>query len=54
MNKIQAEHEEVLEKTNQMVKRANLHLPGLGLSDGDSMDMFVDNYENVKGRDRTI
>jgi trigger factor len=47
-NKIQAEHEEVLEKTKQMV-REQFASSGLGSQMEDSMDMFVDNY--LKGEE---
>lgn len=47
-NKIQAEHEEVLEKTKQMV-REQFASSGLGAQMEDSMDMFVDNY--LKGEE---
>ncbi len=47
-NKIQAEHEDVLEKTKQMV-REQFASSGLGSQMEDSMDMFVDNY--LKGEE---
>ncbi len=47
-NKIQAEHEEVIEKTKQMV-REQFAASGLGSQMEDSMDMFVDNY--LKGEE---
>jgi trigger factor len=47
-NKIQAEHEEVLAKTKQMV-REQFASSGLGSQMEDSMDMFVDNY--LKGEE---
>lgn len=47
-NKIQAEHEEVIEKTKQMV-REQFASSGLGSQMEDSMDMFVDNY--LKGEE---
>ncbi len=42
-NKIQAEHEDVVAKTKQMV-REQFASSGLGSQMEDSMDMFVDNY----------
>lgn len=47
-NKIQAEHEEVLAKTKQMV-REQFASSGLGSQMEGSMDMFVDNY--LKGEE---
>jgi trigger factor len=47
-NKIQAEHQDVLEKTKQMV-REQFASSGLGSQMEDSMDMFVDNY--LKGEE---
>ncbi|PZX48957.1 trigger factor [Algoriphagus chordae] len=47
-NEIKAEHEEVIEKTKQMV-REQFAASGLGAQMEDSMDMFVDNY--LKGED---
>ena len=47
-NKIQAEHEDVIEKTKQMV-REQFAASGLGSQMEDSMDMFVDNY--LKGEE---
>jgi trigger factor len=47
-NKIQAAHEEVLEKTKQMV-REQFASSGLGAQMEGSMDMFVDNY--LKGEE---
>jgi trigger factor len=42
-NEIKAEHEEVLEKTREMI-REQLGSSGLGSQMKDSMDMFVQNY----------
>jgi len=47
-NEVKAEHEEVLEKTKQMV-REQFASSGLGAQMEDSMDMFVDNY--LKGEE---
>ena len=47
-NEIKAEHEDVIEKTKQMV-REQFAASGLGSQMEDSMDMFVDNY--LKGED---
>lgn len=47
-NEIKAEHEEVIEKTKQMV-REQFAASGLGAQMEDSMDMFVDNY--LKGEE---
>lgn len=47
-NEIKAEHEEVIEKTKQMV-REQFAASGLGSQMEDSMDMFVDNY--LKGEE---
>jgi len=47
-NEIKAEHEEVIEKTKQMV-RDQFAASGLGAQMEDSMDMFVDNY--LKGEE---
>lgn len=47
-NDIKAEHEEVIEKTKQMV-REQFAASGLGSQMEDSMDMFVDNY--LKGEE---
>jgi trigger factor len=47
-NNIKAEHEEVIEKTKQMV-REQFASSGLGSQLEDSMDMFVDNY--LKGEE---
>lgn len=47
-NEIRAEHEEVIEKTKQMV-REQFAASGLGAQMEDSMDMFVDNY--LKGEE---
>ncbi|UZD22532.1 trigger factor [Algoriphagus halophytocola] len=47
-NDIKAEHEEVIEKTKQMV-REQFAASGLGAQMEDSMDMFVDNY--LKGEE---
>jgi len=47
-NEIQAEHEDVIEKTKQMV-REQFASSGLGSQMEDSMDMFVDNY--LKGNE---
>src|SRR5690606_16204944 len=42
-NEIKAEHEEILEKTREMI-REQLGSSGLGSQMEDSMDMFVQNY----------
>ena len=47
-NSIQAEHEEVIEKTKEMI-REQFASSGLGAQLEASMDMFVDNY--LKGKD---
>ncbi len=47
-NEIQAEHEDVIEKTKEMV-REQFASSGLGAQLENSMDMFVDNY--LKGND---
>lgn len=47
-NDIKAEHEDVIEKTKQMV-REQFAASGLGSQMEDSMDMFVDNY--LKGEE---
>lgn len=47
-NEVKAEHEEVIEKTKQMV-REQFAASGLGAQMEDSMDMFVDNY--LKGEE---
>ncbi|SFB58817.1 trigger factor [Algoriphagus aquimarinus] len=47
-NEVKAEHEEVIEKTKQMV-REQFASSGLGAQMEDSMDMFVDNY--LKGEE---
>lgn len=47
-NEIKAEHEEVIERTKQMV-RDQFAASGLGSQMEDSMDMFVDNY--LKGEE---
>lgn len=47
-NGIKAEHEEVIEKTKQMI-REQFASSGLGSQMEDSMDMFVDNY--LKGEE---
>ncbi|EAZ80713.1 trigger factor [Algoriphagus machipongonensis] len=47
-NKIQAEHEDVIAKTKEMIKE-QFASSGLGSQMEDSMDMFVDNY--LKGED---
>ncbi|MEX2593402.1 MAG: trigger factor [Anditalea sp.] len=47
-NEIKAEHEDVLEKTKEMI-REQLASSGLGSQMEDSMDMFVDNY--LQGKD---
>jgi trigger factor len=47
-NDIKAEHDEVIEKTKQMV-RDQFAASGLGAQMEDSMDMFVDNY--LKGEE---
>ncbi|MEB2778554.1 trigger factor [Algoriphagus sp. D3-2-R+10] len=47
-NEIKAEHEEVIEKTKQMV-REQFAASGLGAQMEDSMEMFVDNY--LKGEE---
>ncbi|MEN2282238.1 trigger factor [Algoriphagus sp. SE2] len=47
-NKIQAEHEDVIEKTKEMI-REQFASSGLGSQMEESMDMFVDNY--LKGED---
>ena len=47
-NDIKAEHEEVIEKTKQMI-REQFAASGLGAQMEDSMDMFVDNY--LKGEE---
>ncbi|WP_339703952.1 trigger factor [Algoriphagus aquimarinus] len=47
-NEVKAEHEEVIEKTKQMI-REQFASSGLGAQMEDSMDMFVDNY--LKGEE---
>lgn len=47
-NKIQAEHEDVIAKTKEMI-REQFASSGLGSQMEDSMDMFVDNY--LKGEE---
>lgn len=47
-NEIKAEHEDVIEKTKEMV-REQFAASGLGSQMEDSMDMFVDNY--LKGEE---
>jgi trigger factor len=47
-NKIQAEHEDVIAKTKEMI-REQFASSGLGSQMEESMDMFVDNY--LKGED---
>ncbi|WP_425637487.1 trigger factor [Algoriphagus yeomjeoni] len=47
-HEVKAEHEEVIEKTKQMV-REQFAASGLGAQMEDSMDMFVDNY--LKGEE---
>jgi trigger factor len=47
-NEIQAEHEDVIEKTKEMI-REQFASSGLGAQLENSMDMFVDNY--LKGND---
>ncbi len=47
-NDIKAEHEDVIEKTKDMI-REQFASSGLGSQMEDSMDMFVDNY--LKGKD---
>ncbi|MBS9525952.1 trigger factor [Litoribacter ruber] len=47
-NEIKAEHEEVIEKTKEMI-REQLASSGLGAQMEDNMDMFVDNY--LKGNE---
>ncbi|PZX55950.1 trigger factor [Algoriphagus ratkowskyi] len=47
-NEIKAEHEEVIERTKQMV-REQFAASGLGAQMEDSMDIFVDNY--LKGEE---
>ncbi|MHA7129912.1 trigger factor [Algoriphagus namhaensis] len=47
-NGVKAEHEDVIEKTKQMV-REQFAASGLGAQMEDSMDMFVDNY--LKGEE---
>lgn len=47
-NEIKAEHEDVIEKTKEMI-REQFASSGMGAQMEDSMDMFVDNY--LKGND---
>ncbi|WP_143961814.1 trigger factor [Litoribacter populi] len=47
-NEIKAEHEDVIEKTKEMI-REQLASSGLGAQMEDNMDMFVDNY--LKGNE---